>query len=173
MQRALVDPYSYYCLVNGHLLSYEYCKVVDNWINSVQTKKTPYGLAFICSDEHRGAPIRGYIDRYIIKEHKAADIDVIRGYVNSILCTESSPDPENYMARLVRSDRAGTGKTLQKENLRRKLRDDLEVEGHDVTIPIYKTIEVDKLVSRLHEELSSVVHRSNLIHIDIASEVSP
>ena len=53
-------------------------------------------------------------------------------------------------ARLIRSQRAGVGKSLQCNNLVEHLRVNLGIRsGEDLTIPIYKTIDTDAIINKL------------------------
>ena len=53
-------------------------------------------------------------------------------------------------ARLIRSQRAGVGKSLQRNNLVEHLRVNLDIRsGEDLTIPIYKTIDTDAIINKL------------------------
>ena len=53
-------------------------------------------------------------------------------------------------ARLIRSQRAGVGKSLQRNNLVEHLRVNLDIRsGEDLTIPIYKTIDTDAIITKL------------------------
>jgi len=78
------------------------------------------------------------------------------------------------MSRLIRSNRAGVGKSLQKFNLCTKLRAKHASQGKDITIPIYKTVDVDGLIKRLTGELDNGFSDDlfHTIHLDIAHEVS-
>ena len=75
--------------------------------------------------------------------------------------------------RLIRSSRAGVGKSLQKVNLQKKLRSSPHHGGKDLVIPFYKTVSADSLVKFLYKELGNGYRQAshNLIHIDIAHEV--
>ena len=76
-------------------------------------------------------------------------------------------------ARLIRSARAGVGKSLTKFNLCNQVRSEKKLKGKDITIPVYKTIDTDSIIAKLNAELgngySDPPHHT--IHIDIAHEV--
>ena len=76
-------------------------------------------------------------------------------------------------ARLIRSERAGVGKSLLKDNLCNTLRNGKGVHGKDITIPVYKVIKVDDIISRLTAEFGNGYTKTpcNTIHLDIAHEV--
>ena len=76
-------------------------------------------------------------------------------------------------ARLIRSKRAGVGKSMHKQNLCSALRNVKCIRGKDITIPVYKTINADDVISRLTAELGNGYTNTpcNTIHLDIAHEV--
>ena len=78
-----------------------------------------------------------------------------------------------FLARLIRSKRAGVGKSHYKKNLCSKLRDEKKLAGKDITIPLYKTISADDIIARLADKLGNgyITETYNTIHIDIAHEV--
>ena len=77
------------------------------------------------------------------------------------------------MARLIRSRRAGVGKSLQKNNLLLGLRNTQHIPGKDVIIPVYKSIDTDSIIARLTEALGNGYGSNpcSTIHFDIAHEV--
>ena len=80
---------------------------------------------------------------------------------------------DSSFARLIRSKRAGVGKSLYKKNLCSKLRYKQLLRGKDITIPLYKTISTDDVITRLTDKLDNGYTDIpyNTIHIDIAHEV--
>ena len=76
-------------------------------------------------------------------------------------------------SRLIRSARAGVGKSLKKFNLCNQLRRNKRLKGNDITIPIYKTIDTDSIIARLNTELGNGYTDTphHTIHVDIAHEV--
>lgn len=76
-------------------------------------------------------------------------------------------------SRLIRSARAGVGKSLKKFNLCNQLRRNKRLKGADITIPIYKTIDTDSIIGRLNTELGNGYTDTphHTIHVDIAHEV--
>lgn len=75
--------------------------------------------------------------------------------------------------RLLRSNRAGVGKSLEKLNLCKRVRQNRKLKGKDITIPVYKTVNTDNIIARLNDELGNGYTDSphHTIHIDIAHEV--
>lgn len=74
--------------------------------------------------------------------------------------------------RLIRSSRAGVGKSLQKSNLVRELKRRGDVP--EVTIPFYKTVNADDFFTRLVKFDSKTPAKDadvNVVHIDVAYEV--
>ncbi|XP_067936897.1 E3 ubiquitin-protein ligase rnf213-alpha-like [Watersipora subatra] len=175
LNRALADPNSYYCMVNCHLLSYDVCRVIETRLsNTADDTVKDYGLAFIYAEEKRDARIRAFLDKNIVKNCQPAKLAVLREYVENSLKVPKdnlSVDPDRYRARLIRSERAGVGKSLQKSNLCSKLRQKLK--GKDVTIPVYRSIDTDHVIARLNAELGHGFRDAgrNTIHLDIAHEV--
>ena len=75
--------------------------------------------------------------------------------------------------RLIRSDRAGVGKSLQKQNLCSRLRNSHALPGIDVTIPAYRQLKTDDIIDRLKELLGNGYKDGfDTIHLDIAHEAS-
>lgn len=75
--------------------------------------------------------------------------------------------------RLIRSKRAGVGKSLQRGNLITKLRNEIELEGQQITIPVYRKISTDTISARLTKTLKNGYGDTyDVIHLDIAHEVS-
>ncbi|XP_067936895.1 E3 ubiquitin-protein ligase rnf213-alpha-like [Watersipora subatra] len=175
LNRALADPNSYYCMVNCHLLSYDVCRVIETRLsNTADDTVKDYGLAFVYAEEKRDARIRAFLDKNVVKNCRQANLAVLREYVgNSLKLPKNnySVDPGRYSARLIRSKRAGVGKSLQKSNLCSQLRQKLK--GMDVTIPIYRTIDTDHVIARLNAKLGNGFRDvgRNTIHLDIAHEV--
>lgn len=81
--------------------------------------------------------------------------------------------------RLIRSRRAGVGKSLQKQKLLAHLdemRKTEEMPGGGIIIPLYKTVNTDRFMSDLLCKLGRItvdIEQTyyNLIHIDVAREV--
>ena len=73
---------------------------------------------------------------------------------------------------MIRSARAGVGKSLKKFNLCNEVRRK-NLAGEFITIPIYKTINTDKIIATLNEELGNGYTNApyHTVHIDIAHEV--
>ena len=78
-------------------------------------------------------------------------------------------------ARLIRSKRAGVGKSLQKKNLCTDLRVNRNIPGKDITIALHKSVDTDGIIKRLKDEFGYTNDPNddncNTIHIDIAHEV--
>ena len=80
-------------------------------------------------------------------------------------------------ARLIRSTRAGVGKSLQKADLCRRVRAQAEDANdvNDVTISLHKFVDTDSIIKRLTHEFGDAgdKHASGIdvIHLDIAHEV--
>lgn len=100
MNRALADHFSYYCMVNCHLLSYAICKyierrLVDGSINDTDN----FGLCFIYAEENKGARIRAHLDKHLLRDVTPVDLPKLQDYVKHITRVEegvksaSSVDP--------------------------------------------------------------------------------
>lgn len=64
------------------------------------------------------------------------------------------------------------GKSLLISNLRQKLRREKKIVGKDITIPIYRTANTNKILSSLDQSLGNgYAERCDTIHLDIAHEV--
>ena len=75
--------------------------------------------------------------------------------------------------RLIRSYRAGVGKSLQYINIINKLRTRRRIQGKDVTIPVYRKVSTDDIIASLKDVLGTGYNDGcDTIHIDIAHEVS-
>ena len=75
--------------------------------------------------------------------------------------------------RLIRSKRAGVGKSQQRKNTIDKLRQQKGIPGHDITIPVYRKMVTDDIINSLKEMLGTGYNSTcDTIHIDIAHEVS-
>ncbi|XP_067936885.1 E3 ubiquitin-protein ligase rnf213-alpha-like [Watersipora subatra] len=181
LSRALKDSTSFYCVVNSHLLEHDICKEIEQTISAAnEMSNVQYGLAFIYSEEVKNARIRTYLDKYLVKNVEVAPLENLKTYVSknltvpsSVTPTASSADPDRSYARLIRSSRAGVGKSLQKLNLCHELRVVQEVTGKDITIPIYKVIDTDNIINCLTSKLGNGYSDTpcSVIHFDIAHEV--
>jgi len=76
-------------------------------------------------------------------------------------------------ARILRSTRAGVGKSLQRGNLCQTLRQQEKVPGKDITISAHRQIETDEIMCQLFGEFGYCVDDESFdtIHLDIAHEV--
>ena len=75
-------------------------------------------------------------------------------------------------ARVIRSQRAGVGKSLQHTNMITKLRKEMKIDGTDVTIPVYRTMDTNDIIKTMKERLGTGYNAGcDTIHIDIAHEV--
>mgnify|MGYP001799681062 CR=1 FL=1 len=83
-------------------------------------------------------------------------------------------DPfHRHLCRLIRSEYAGVGKTLQKDTLVKNWRQTHQLEGEDVTIPIHKHVNGDDIIASLKSRGNELFGSGlcDSIHIDIAFEV--
>ena len=86
MSRALNDPFSFYCMVNCHLLGYKVCSYIETRLtNTADDTVKQYGLAFIYAEEKRDARIRAYLDKHLVKNVQLTAHDKLRDYVQEIL----------------------------------------------------------------------------------------
>ncbi|XP_067936886.1 E3 ubiquitin-protein ligase rnf213-alpha-like [Watersipora subatra] len=185
LNRALADPNSYYCMVNCHLLNYDVCRVIEDRLgNTADDTVKNYGLAFLYAEEKRDARIRAILESYLVKNPAQADIQQLQKYLAKTLLkipsrTKSAGkvDPDELLcrsfARLIRSTRAGVGKSLHKKNLCAAVRANKDLSGKDITIPVYKTVDTDVIIKRLNDDLGNGygVNCYHTIHFDIAHEV--
>ncbi|XP_067940324.1 E3 ubiquitin-protein ligase rnf213-alpha-like [Watersipora subatra] len=182
LNRALHDGCSFYCLVNCHLLKYDVCDIIENRLSHrADHDVDSYGLAFIFAAEAKDARIKTYLDKQLVRHWQPADEVKLKAYVKhllhapeSIVKTACYVDPQRSSARLIRSSRAGVGKSLQHKNLRDRLRSMCDLPGKDLTICLHKFVNTDDIIDRLVKELP-VLNSSkapyHTIHLDIAHEV--
>ncbi|KAF6021244.1 hypothetical protein EB796_020445 [Bugula neritina] len=159
--------------------------VVENRLsNTTDDTVKDYGLVFICAEENQNARICLYLGNHLVKNPELTDLHTLSHYVLQML-TVPRGSYQNCLfsgqvkiciksfCRLIRSKRAGVGKSLRRNDLVAALRKDKKLHGKDITIPIYKTIDTDHIIHRLTEELGNGYTDSlhNTIHLDIAHEV--
>ncbi|XP_067940322.1 E3 ubiquitin-protein ligase rnf213-alpha-like [Watersipora subatra] len=60
--------FSFYCLVNCHLLKYDVCRIIENRLSNLADHEVDsYGLAFIYAEEARDARIKAYLDKQLVR----------------------------------------------------------------------------------------------------------
>ncbi|XP_063441660.1 E3 ubiquitin-protein ligase rnf213-alpha-like [Mytilus trossulus] len=175
-----------YCLVNADLLNYD---VSDKGENSLErhlrkadSKGLKYRLVVICSSENE---YRSRIVAALDKYHKPplhTDVNMVRKYLltkfkvdksDKELIPASTVDYERCSVRVVKSWRAGVGKSLYKKRMVESLVKQVSSTQNSITIPLHeKTLNNDEIMDVFKEEiLSPQKYRPRIFHIDISHEV--
>ncbi|OPL22201.1 hypothetical protein AM593_08169, partial [Mytilus galloprovincialis] len=175
-----------YCLVNADLLNYD---VSDKGENSLErhlrkadSKGIKYRLVVICSSENE---YRSRIVAALDKYHKPAlqtDVNMVRKYLLTKFKVDKSDkewtpastvDYERCSVRVVKSWRAGVGKSLYKKRMVENLVKQVSSTQNSITIPLHeKTLNNDEIMDVFREEiLPPQKYRPRIYHIDISHEV--
>ena len=73
-------------MVNCHLLRFEVSQIIENRLNNLADLKVKnYGLAFICAEEVKGARIRAYFAKQLVRDWHLTEESNLRSYVQRIL----------------------------------------------------------------------------------------
>ncbi|XP_071135692.1 E3 ubiquitin-protein ligase rnf213-alpha-like isoform X2 [Mytilus edulis] len=180
-----------YCLVNVGQLDYEVSsraeKVLQALLTDAEFIENPFRLVVICSTENENHSV---ISRALAKYQRQQlpiHLNNVRSYVLTKLTSVStSPfdikhascvDFDKCTVRVVRSSRAGVGKTLFKDRMKKEMSKVLkltpESRPHCLTIPLHeKKINIDDVVAVLLDEILPPHTRyPRIFHFDIAHEV--
>ncbi|CAC5415228.1 RNF213 [Mytilus coruscus] len=180
-----------YCLVNADLLNYDVSdkseRALERFMQHPSTNDNKYRLVVICSSENE---YKSRIVAFLAKYHKQqlpTDVQNIRNYLVKEFASQEEEieilkacivDHERCNVRVVKSWRAGVGKTLYKKrmvekllqcfpNMERKKPVDISVTLHD------KMINTDDVMDVFIEETLAPSHKEpRIIHIDISHEVN-
>ncbi|XP_063403574.1 E3 ubiquitin-protein ligase rnf213-alpha-like [Mytilus trossulus] len=190
-RRALfADNRKVYCLVNADLLDYEVSekgeKSLERHMKQADSKGRRYRLVVICCSQNEDrSRIVTALDKYR-RPQLFTDGATIRKYLFTKLKVESSStgitpasaaDFERSSVRVVKSWRAGVGKSLYKKrmvtDLYKLITNITRRRASDITIPLHeKTINVDDIMDILLEEtLTPQCHEPRIFHIDISHVV--
>ncbi|XP_060604557.1 E3 ubiquitin-protein ligase RNF213-like [Ruditapes philippinarum] len=180
-----------YCLMYADVLRYDVSEAaercLDEYLKETHfSKDLNYQLIVICgSDNEYRSTIVSSLDKYK-KQPLPINISRVREYVASKLRTEEDDnigitpaaciDSERSTVRLIKSWRAGVGKSLFKTRQEEKLlalNKDIEVRRDVVSIPLHeKTVDMHNIIQKLLEYTHTPSEMTaRLFHIDIAHEV--
>ncbi|VDI66650.1 Hypothetical predicted protein [Mytilus galloprovincialis] len=181
-----------YCLVNVDLLNYEVSDKaevsLDRHMQSANEKGIPYQLVVFCGSENEfKSRMVAAIDSYRRLRLQMKDESHVKSYLSKQLCTETAitskhalcVDIEKSSVRVVKSVRAGLGKTLFVKNMKAALdnkrkEEKLNCDDHClVTISIYgKCLLLDDVAEILLDQTQiHMPEYGRIFHIDIAHEV--
>ncbi|CAC5425101.1 RNF213 [Mytilus coruscus] len=179
-----------YCLVNADLLDYDVSdrgeRTLERLMKNAESKGMKYRLVVICSSENEyKSRVVAALDKYH-RPQLPIDVPNVRKYLLTKLKVErsttgvrpaSAVDFERCSVRIVKSWRAGVGKTLYKKrmvadlyklvpNIPRRM-------SSNVTIPLHeKAINTNDIMDIfLQETLPPRCHEPRIFHIDISHEV--
>ncbi|VDH93225.1 ubiquitin carboxyl-terminal hydrolase 34 [Mytilus galloprovincialis] len=179
-----------HCLVNADLLDYDVSdrgeRTLERLMKNAESKGMKYRLVVICSSENEyKSRVVAALDKYH-RPQLPIDVPNVRKYLLTKLKVEKSTtgvrpasavDFERCSVRVVKSWRAGVGKTLYKKrmvadlyklvpNIPRRM-------SSNVTIPLHeKAISTNDIMDIfLQETLPPRCHEPRIFHIDISHEV--
>ncbi|VDI41573.1 Hypothetical predicted protein [Mytilus galloprovincialis] len=184
------DDSKVYCLVNADLLDYEVSdkgeKSLERHMKQADSKGRNYRLVVICSSENEDrSRIVAALDKYR-RPQLPTDGTTIRKYLLTKLKVErsstgirpaSAVDFERCSVRVMKSWRAGVGKSLYKKrmvtDLYKLITNITRRKASNVTIPLHeKTINIDDIMDILLEEtLTPQCREPRIFHIDISHVV--
>ncbi|XP_053388233.1 E3 ubiquitin-protein ligase rnf213-alpha-like, partial [Mercenaria mercenaria] len=178
-----------YCLMNADMLGYDASEAAERCLEEYLQeayfdKDLKYRLLVICgSDNEYRSTIVSSLDKYKRQPLPVNNVH-LREYIASKLRTEFqntsvvSPaayvDSQNSTVRLIKSWRAGVGKTLFKTRQVEKLQSlNEEIRRDGISIPLHeKTINLHYVIERLLEHTQHPGEvTARLFHIDVAHEV--
>ncbi|CAC5418278.1 RNF213 [Mytilus coruscus] len=179
-----------HCLVNADLLDYDVSdrgeRTLERLMKNAESKGMKYRLVVICSSENEyKSRVVAALDKYH-RPQLPIDVPNVRKYLLTKMKVErsttgvrpaSAVDFERCSVRVVKSWRAGVGKTLYKKrmvadlyklvpNIPRRM-------SSNVTIPLHeKAINKNDIMDIfLQETLPPRCHEPRIFHIDISHEV--
>ncbi|XP_052062678.1 E3 ubiquitin-protein ligase rnf213-alpha-like isoform X2 [Mytilus californianus] len=185
-RRALfADNSKIYCLVNADLLDYDVSdkgeKSLERHMKSAKSRGIQYRLVVICSSENEyKSRIVAALDKYH-KNPLNTEVSAIRKYLLAKLKVDeenntkpaSVVDYERCSVRVVKSWRAGIGKTLYKMRMVESLQQQVPTMENSITIPLHeKALNNDEIMDIFKDEISPPQdYRPRIFHIDISHEV--
>ncbi|XP_053391303.1 E3 ubiquitin-protein ligase rnf213-alpha-like, partial [Mercenaria mercenaria] len=189
-RRALFDNgQKIHCLVNADCLRFDVSepaeKLLEDYLLESRCLDLKYRLIVICSSENE---YRSSLVTFLDKFKRTAlpvKMDVIRNYLKDKLVCQAnsingirpaaSLDKERSTVRVVKSWRAGVGKSLFKRRREEELQNlnKAHVVSTSVSIPLHdKAVDTHNVVQRLLEHTNKPEELSaRLFHIDVAHEV--
>ncbi|CAC5422256.1 RNF213 [Mytilus coruscus] len=187
-RRALFsDVNKIHCLVNADLLDYEVSdkgeKSLERHMKTANNRDIQYKLVVICSTENEyKSRMVAALDKYRIPQIAFGGEAHVKEYVSKSFIMEnkdsrvdpaSSVDFNRSSVRVVKSWRAGVGKSLFKRNMVAALQREQGIEVCVVSIPLYdQHIVVDEVMEVLLEHTNPPhVKQPRIFHIDISHEV--
>ncbi|CAG2236708.1 RNF213 [Mytilus edulis] len=182
-----------YCLVNADLLDYEVSdkgeKLLEKHMKTAQNREIQFKLVVVCSRENEyKSRMVAALDKYRRPQMSFGGEKHVKTYLAkrfivdksiSGVETASSVDFNGSSVRVVKSWRAGVGKSLFKRNMVTALKEKQQNRGVDeekpvvVSIPLYdRTIVVDEVLEVLLEHTNIPhVKEPRIFHFDISHEV--
>ncbi|KAL5009497.1 hypothetical protein ScPMuIL_011802, partial [Solemya velum] len=178
-----------HCLVNGDLLDYE---VSDQGERRLEKHRDfsdghNFNLIVICSTENEyKSRLVAALDKYRRPPILMMTIQNIRNYVfEKVQVNEETPDDikpaafidfDKSSVRVVKSLRAGVGKTLYKKRMMERLNHlnpNLQTQGREINVPLHeKCVDITKVMTfLLKETLPAGLRVPRLFHIDLSFEV--
>ncbi|XP_052215091.1 E3 ubiquitin-protein ligase rnf213-alpha-like isoform X2 [Dreissena polymorpha] len=175
-----------HCLVNADVLGYETSALAIQLIkDNIQSskKKGQYRLFVICESSNENRSSFGIALHKYLQRMQPPDSEKLKSYVfkhltvpNSRMHSAAVVELNRSSVRLVKSNRAGVGKSLYVKRVGERLvtkANELKLETNLVSIPLQeKRINIDEVVKVLkkHTPLPGVKY-PRLFHIDISTEV--
>ncbi|XP_052087598.1 E3 ubiquitin-protein ligase rnf213-alpha-like isoform X5 [Mytilus californianus] len=186
--RRTLDPCSnkIYCLVNAACLDYDISdkaeKTLQRLLKDAEFKESKYRLIVLCSTENENQSV---IVRALAKFHRnqmPLNVDKIKKYLSSKLKSDSPTDTtlpackvdfDRSTIRVVKSWRAGVGKTLFKKRMTEDLQKMILSESTSLTIPLHeKKLNTDEVMNVLLDvTLPPEIIVPRIFHFDISHEV--
>ncbi|XP_078327262.1 E3 ubiquitin-protein ligase rnf213-alpha-like isoform X2 [Crassostrea virginica] len=176
-----------YCLLNADLLRYDVCdESLKTLMENMRSAKTEYRLVVICSSENEyQSPIISALEKFRTPKIAVSPKEKIQKYIEKKFCTTEKTDGNTasvldnsrLCVRVVKSERAGLGKTLYKIRLDEKLQQlyshlEEEFTQFSFTIPLSREQNAND-VSRKFIECTSTgtLEIPRIIHIDVATKI--
>ncbi|XP_061196022.1 E3 ubiquitin-protein ligase rnf213-alpha-like [Saccostrea echinata] len=177
-----------FCLVNADLIRYDVCEEsLREFKEEMRAARTEYSLVVICSSENEyQSPIIAALDKFRTPKMTVSAEEKIQHYLRNKFCTRgkvesnaaSIVDESGLCVRVVKSNRAGLGKTLHKNRLVEQLRihypsADEEEFPLTYSIPLSQKDHDFTEVSRkfMDYTLSPDIIYPRIFHIDVASGI--
>ncbi|XP_053396335.1 E3 ubiquitin-protein ligase rnf213-alpha-like isoform X2 [Mercenaria mercenaria] len=189
-RRAIFDgARKIHCLVNADMLDYDVSEVaercLEEYLLEVHYKDLKYRLLVICgSDNEYRSTIVSSLDKFK-RQPLPANTTHLREYLANKLAIQqrtianikpaADVDKQRSTVRVIKSWRAGVGKTLFKHRREEELSslNRVEVRSDTVSIPLQeKTIDLHYVIQRLLEHTTRPEEvTARLFHIDVSHEV--
>ncbi|XP_062570770.1 E3 ubiquitin-protein ligase RNF213-like [Saccostrea cucullata] len=175
-----------FCLVNADFIRYDVCEEsLKEFKEEMRAARTEYSLVVICSSENEyQSPIIAALDKFRTPKMTVSAEEKIQHYLRNKFCTRgkvesdaaSIVDKSELCVRVVKSDRAGLGKTLHKNRLVEQLKIHYPSADEDefpvtYSIPLSQKDHDFADVSRklMDYTLSPDIISPRIFHIDVAS----